>query len=156
MTNRLTVKDLINVGVFTALYIVIFFVSSFIGYVPVFMVLLPVICAVVVGIPFMLFLSKTHTFGMVTIMSMILGLFAILLGRPWPVLLIAVLAGVATDLILKSGHYKSVKLSIIGSGVFSTWMMGMALPMFFGYREPYFESMRTGYGDCLLYTSRCV
>ena len=147
MTTRLTVKDLINVGVFTALYIVIFFVSSFIGYIPVFMVLLPVICAVVVGIPFMLFLSKTHTFGMVTIMSMILGLFAILLGRPWPVLLIAVLAGVATDLILKSGHYKSVKLSIIGSGVFSTWMMGMALPMFFGYREPYFESMRTGYGD---------
>ena len=63
MTTRLTVKDLINVGVFTALYIVIFFVSSFIGYIPVFMVLLPVICAVVVGIPFMLFLSKTHTFG---------------------------------------------------------------------------------------------
>lgn len=26
-------------------------------------------------------------------------------------------------------------------------MMGMALPMFFGYREPYFESIRAGYGD---------
>ena len=23
----------------------------------------------------------------------------------------------------------------------------MALPMFFGYREPYFESIRAGYGD---------
>lgn len=147
MSNKLTVKDLINIGVFTALYIVIFFISSFIGYIPILMVLLPAINAFVVGIPFMLFLSKVHTFGMVTIMSLILGLFELLLGRPWPVLLLAVLVGIITDFILKSGSYKSVKLSIIGSGVFSIWMMGMALPMFFGYREPYFESIRSGYGD---------
>ena len=147
MTNKLTVKDLINVGVFAALYIVVFFVSSFVGYIPIFMVLLPVICAVVVGIPFMLFLSKVHMFGMVTIMSAILGLFAILLGRPWPVLFIAVAAGAVTDLLLKVRDYKSIKMSVIGSGVFSIWMMGMTLPMFFGYREPYFESIRTGYGD---------
>ena len=119
MSNKLTVKDLINVGVFTALYIVIFFVSSFVGYIPLLMVLLPVICAVVVGIPFMLFLSKVHTFGMVKIMSIILGLFTLLLGRPWPVLLIAVIAGMIADLVMKSGNYKSVKLSIIGSGIFS-------------------------------------
>lgn len=147
MNNKLTVKDLINVGVFSALYIVLFFVTSFIGYVPVLMLILPVVCAVVVGIPFMLFLSKTHTFGMVTIMSVILGLFMLLTGRPWPVLLIAVGAGLATDLLLKSGGYKSVKLSVIGNGVFSIWMTGMILPMFFGYREPYFESIRSGYGD---------
>ena len=147
MNNRLTVKDLINVGVFTALYIVIFFVSSFVGYIPLLMVLLPIICAVAVGIPFILFLSKVHTFGMVTIMSIILGLFTVLLGRPWPVLIIAIIAGVIADLVMKSGSYKSVKLSVIGSGIFSTWMMGMALPMFFGYREPYFESIRAGYGD---------
>ena len=95
----------------------------------------------------MLFLSKVHTFGMVTIMSIILGLFTVLLGRPWPVLIIAIIAGVIADLVMKSGSYKSVKLSVIGSGIFSTWMMGMALPMFFGYREPYFESIRAGYGD---------
>lgn len=147
MNNKLTVKDLINVGVFSALYIVLFFVTSFIGYVPVLMLILPVVCAVVVGIPFMLFLSKTHTFGMVTIMSVILGLFMLLTGRPWPVLLIAVGAGLVTDLLLKSGGYKSVKLSVIGNGVFSIWMTGMILPMFFGYREPYFESIRSGYGD---------
>lgn len=147
MNNKLTVKDLINVGVFSALYIVLFFVTSFIGYVPVLMLILPVVCAIVVGIPFMLFLSKTHTFGMVTIMSVILGLFVLLTGRPWPVLLIAVGAGLATDLLLKSADYKSVKLSVIGNGVFSIWMTGMILPMFFSYREPYFESIRAGYGD---------
>ena len=147
MNNKITVKDLINVGVFSALYIVIFFVASFLGYIPIFTLLLPIVCAVAVGIPFMLFLSKVHTFGMVTIMSIIMGLFEMLLGRPWPVLIIAIVAGVVTDLLLKAKEYKSVKMSVIGSGVFSTWMMGMVLPMFFGYREPYFESMRAGYGD---------
>lgn len=147
MNNKITVKDLINVGVFSALYIVIFFVASFLGYIPIFTVLLPIVCAVAVGIPLMLFLSKVHTFGMITIMSVIMGLFEMLLGRPWPVLIIAVVAGLVTDLLLKAKEYKSVKMSVIGSGVFSTWMMGMVLPMFFGYREPYFESMRVGYGD---------
>lgn len=150
--NKLTVKDLINVGVFTALYLVLFFVSSFLGYVPIFMVGLPVVCAIVVGIPFMLFLSKTHTFGMVTIMSVILGLFMLLLGRPWPVLLIAIAAGACADLVMMAGKYKSVKLSIVSSGVFSLWMVGMLLPMFFGYREPYFESLRDGYGDTFVDT----
>ena len=147
MSNKLTVKDLINVGVFSALYIVLFFVTSFLGYIPILMLLLPVVCAVVVGIPFMLFLSKTHTFGMVTIMSIILGLFMLLLGRPWPVLLIAVAAGAVTDIILKSKDYSSVNMSVTGSGVFSLWMMGMVLPCFFGYREPYFETIREGYGN---------
>lgn len=147
MNNKLAVKDFINIGVFAALYIVIFFVSSFLGYIPILTLLLPVVCAVMVGIPFMLFLSKVHTFGMVTIMSIIFGIFTMFMGRPWPVLLIAPAAGIAADLIMKSGDYKSVKLSVIGFGVFSIWMAGFALPMFFGYREPYFESMRAGYGD---------
>ena len=147
MNNKLTVKDLINVGVFTALYIVLFFITSFLGYVPILMLGLPVICPIIVGIPFMLFLSKTHTFGMVTIMSTILGLFMLLLGRPWPVLLIAIAAGVVTDLLLKIKNYKSIKMSVIGSGILSLWMMGMVLPCFFGYREPYFETIRQGYGN---------
>lgn len=50
MNNKLTVKDLINVGVLSALHIVLFFVTSFIGYVPVLMLILPVVCAIVVGI----------------------------------------------------------------------------------------------------------
>lgn len=99
--NKINVKDLINIGVFTALYLVLFFMASFLGYVPVLFPALPVICAAVVGIPFMLFLSRVHTFGMITIMSIILGLFVFLMGRPWPTILIAVGAGLVTDFVLK-------------------------------------------------------
>lgn len=35
MKNRLTAKDLINVGIYTAIYLVIFFVTGMIGAVPI-------------------------------------------------------------------------------------------------------------------------
>lgn len=35
MKNRLSAKDLINVGIYTAIYLVIFFVTGMIGAVPV-------------------------------------------------------------------------------------------------------------------------
>ena len=58
MENRLNTKDLISIGVFTALYFVIVFLMAFIGYVPLLMVIMPALCALVGAIPFMLFLTR--------------------------------------------------------------------------------------------------
>lgn len=146
-SNRLDAKDSINIGVFTALYFVVFFVVSFVGYVPILLVLLPAICPIVAGIPFMLFLTRVKKFGMITIMAIIIGLLELVMGRPWPVLLIAVVAGLAADLVLKAGGFKSVKSCILASGVFSLWMIGMALPLFFGYRDNYLAGLVDGYGQ---------
>ncbi|MCC7549957.1 MAG: MptD family putative ECF transporter S component, partial [Methanobacterium sp.] len=66
--NRLNTKDLITTGIFTAIYIVIFFACGMLGYIPILLVFLPLICPIVTGIPFMLFLTKVKKFGMVTIM----------------------------------------------------------------------------------------
>lgn len=145
--NKLSVKDLINIGVFTALYFVVFFVVSFVGYVPILLVLLPAICPIVAGIPYMLFLTRVKKLGMVTVMAFILGLLELVMGRPWPVVLIAIAAGLCADLILKAGQYKSVKSCILSSGVFSLWMIGMALPLFFGYRDNYLAGLVGGYGQ---------
>ena len=82
MENRLNTKDLISIGVFTALYFVIVFLMAFIGYVPLLMVIMPALCALVGAIPFMLFLTRVKKFGMVTIMGTLLGLITFLLGRP--------------------------------------------------------------------------
>ncbi len=147
--NGITVKDCINIGVFAAIYIVIFFVTSFVGYIPIMMAVLSVLCAITCGIPLMLFFSKAHTFGMVTIMSVILGAFMLLMGRPWYGLVLALVTGLAADFILKSGDYKSINKAVIASGVFSLWMIGMALPMFFD-TEAYMESIRAGYGDAFV------
>ncbi len=147
MNNKLNTKDLINVGIFTALYFVVMFVVAFTGYIPVMMVIMPALCTFVGAIPFMLFLTRVRKFGMVTIMGILLGLLTFLLGRPWPSVLIGALAGFFADLYLKTGDYKSIQKSCIGHGIFSLWVVGMALPMYFGYRDAFMESIRPGYGD---------
>ncbi|MBQ8490013.1 MAG: MptD family putative ECF transporter S component [Pseudobutyrivibrio sp.] len=148
--NGITVKDCINIGVFAAIYIVVFFITSFVGYIPVLMVILGILCSITTGIPLMLFFSKSHTFGMITAFSVILGLFMVLMGRPWYSILIALVTGLASDYIMQIGKYKSINKAVVSSGVFSLWMIGMTLPMFFGDREAYFESIREGYGDAFV------
>lgn len=152
MDKKLNTKDLINVGIFTALYFAIVFIVAFVGYIPVMMVIMPALCALIGGIPFMLFLTRTKKFGMVTIMGTLLGLLTFLLGRPWLSILFGIIAGLAADLYLKGTDYRSISKAPLSCGIFSLWIVGMALPMFFGYRDAYFESMRTGYGDAYVDT----
>ena len=68
-------KDLINVGIFTALYLIVFFAVAMTGYIPILMLLLPFTGPLAAGIVYMLFLTKVESFGMITIMGIILSLF---------------------------------------------------------------------------------
>ena len=66
-SNKLQAKDLINVGIFTAIYFVIFFAGMMLGYIPIFIPLLGLVCPILCGIPFMLYLTKVKKFGMVSL-----------------------------------------------------------------------------------------
>ena len=57
-SNKLQPKDLINVGIFTAIYFIIFFAGMMLGYIPIFIPLLGLVCPILCGIPFMLYLTK--------------------------------------------------------------------------------------------------
>lgn len=146
MDNKLGVKDLINVGIFTAIYFVVFFVCGMIGYIPIFMVFLPFLLPVVGGIPFMLYLTKVNKFGMVTITGIIVALLMFATGHGWPVLVTGVLFSLIADFIFKSGGYKSWKKDVIGYCVFTEWVLGALLPMWI-MRDSYFDQLRAGYGD---------
>ena len=61
-SNKLQAKDLINVGIFTAIYFVIFFAGMMLGYIPIFIPLLGLVCPILCGIPFMLYLTKVKKF----------------------------------------------------------------------------------------------
>ena len=80
MNNRLQAKDLINVGIFTAILFVICMGVAMVGYIPIFVPLLSVIVPFVGGIPFMLFLTRVRKFGMVLIMAAIIGIIMCLMG----------------------------------------------------------------------------
>ncbi|MGC6173018.1 MptD family putative ECF transporter S component [Lacrimispora sp. 38-1] len=146
MNQKLQAKDLINVGMFTALYFVCFFATGMLGYIPIFLVLLPLFCPLVAGIPFALYLTKVKKFGMVTITGTILGILMFITGHPWPVLVSGFVFGFLGDLIMKAGNYLSWKNLLLGYIVFSEWILGALAPLFF-MRETYFETMRAGYGD---------
>lgn len=146
MDNKLNVKDLINVGIFTAVYFVAFFATGMIGYIPVLMVILPLLLPIVGGIPFMLYLTKVNKFGMVTITGIIITLLMFATGHGWPILVLGITFAVLADLIFKSGKYKSWGKTVFGYCVFSEWILGAMLPMWI-MRDSYFEKMRAGYGD---------
>ena len=106
-------KDLINIGIFSAIYFVIVFIVAMLGMIPIFLPLLAVIVPILGGIPFMLFLTRVKKFGMIWIMSVIMGVLMLLTGMSWPPLAVSVVSGLIAELIYKSGGYKSASKAVI-------------------------------------------
>ena len=75
MEKKYEIKDLITVGIFTTLYFAITFAVACIGFIPIFMVFMPLLVPIFAGIPLMLYFSKIKYFGMVTITSVRIAQF---------------------------------------------------------------------------------
>jgi len=75
--NKLKGRDLINVGIYGAIYFVILFAVAMLGMIPIFLPLLSVLVPILGGIPFMLFLTKVKKPGMIFIFAMIMGILPI-------------------------------------------------------------------------------
>ena len=82
-SNKLTVPDLISVGVFTALYFVLVTVATFAcALLPgVGNILLPAVAALISGSVYMLPAAKLQKFGGITIMGLVMGLFFFVSGH---------------------------------------------------------------------------
>lgn len=132
MNNKLQAKDLINIGLFTVLYFVLgCCVAIPIGFVPIFLPVLGSLWTLVTGIPFMLFAVRVKKFGMVTIMAVLSGLLMGFTGMGFWDVPVSLVFGLLGDLIMKSGEYRSAKKTLLGYGVFSLWMVGTYIPMYF-------------------------
>ena len=132
MNNKLHTKDLINLGLFTVLYFVLgCCVAIPIGFVPIFLPILGALWTLITGIPFMLFLTRVNKFGLVTLMGILSGLLMGLTGMGYWGVPLGLVFGFIGDMILKSGDYKSARKGLIGYAVFSLWMVGTYVPMYF-------------------------
>ena len=138
-------KDLINIGIFSAIYFVIVFIIAMLGMIPIFLPLLSVLVPIFGGIPFMLFLTRVKKFGMIWIMSIIMGIMMLLTGMSWPPLAVSLFSGLLAELVYRSGNYKSAAKAVITNGVFSLWVAANYLPLFFN-AEKYWAS-RQNYGQ---------
>jgi energy-coupling factor transport system substrate-specific component len=144
--KKMDVKDLINVGVFTAIYYVLLIVAGFLGYIPIFSLFFPLVVAFLCGIPFVLFLTKTKTFGMITIMGLLLGILNFAFGQGWYSIITGLLCGLVADLICRAGEYKSWKHMVLCFAVFSEWVIGSMLSMWI-FKDSYFAMLRDMQGD---------
>lgn len=144
--GRLGIKELVNIGIFAAVYFVVFFIAASTGTVPIMTVLYPVLSAVLAGIPIILFFAKVNRFGMVTLLCLLSGLINFAMGFGLQSIPVALLCGLAADLILKAGGYKSFRHMLLAYIVFSEWVVGTMLLMW-TMTESYFEIARRMQGQ---------
>ena len=142
---KLSVKDLINVGLFSVIYFIMFTIAGILGYIPVFVIVLPLVAGVLGGIPFILFIIKEQRFGAVTLMGVITGFLTFLVGQTWMSILFGLVFGLLGDLIMKSGNYKNWTKNVAGYCMFTLWTIGTMLPMWI-MRDTFFADYRENGG----------
>ncbi len=145
MMESINIKDLITVGIFSVINIILIFTFGMLGYIPILMLGLPIIGALVWGIPFMLFLTRVNKFGMITLMGLIIGIVMFLSGHTWIPIIVYTITGLLSDIIIKTQNYSSIKTSIIGYAVFAVGLIGNMLP-FFILRDYYISAMNASMG----------
>lgn len=136
--EKLTVRDLITIGIMTVLSLVAAFISGMSGMIiPVFTIFLPAVSGFLGALPFMFLVTKVGKFGAVTLMGSLLGILFTLMGQHWICIPFGIVCGLVADLIIKSGAYKDFKKILIGYVVFNNWIIASMLPMWI-MREEYF------------------
>lgn len=96
--KKLTGRDLITIGIFSAIYFVLNFVAMITGFVPVLWLLLPGVAGILTGIPFMLMESKVRKPGAILIMGAITALLYFVTGQFTVLLLITfAVAGILSE-----------------------------------------------------------
>ncbi len=151
-TNRLNGKDLINVGVYTAITMIIMFaVGSLNAFPPVYpalMVIWPLVCA----IPMMLYYTKIKKFGMLTLTGIIIGAFFFLMGYMWVALVVMGAAGFVGDLVLRFGGYQRFSAHALSYAVYCLGMIAGPLLLWFAgatYWDQIAKSMGAEYVSAL-------
>ena len=123
-SGKLKGKDLINIGIYAAIYCVIMTAVAMLGFIPIMMPMLCVLVPLLGGIPYMLFMTKVDKFGMLTIYAIIIGLFLWITGMGYWPFLFGIVFGLLADLIAKSGNYKSSSKATLSGSVFDIILFG--------------------------------
>lgn len=143
--NKLGGKDLINIGIYAAIYCVLMTALAMLGYIPIMLPMLSVLCPLIGGIPMMLFYTKVKKFGMITIMGSIIGVFLCITGMGfWPIVF-GVVFGFLAELTAKSGGYTSAAKTVLSHGLLCVLIFGNYMPLYLN-RAGYFEA-RQGFGQ---------
>lgn len=124
-------KDLITIGIFSAIYFVINFAFMLVGGLhPVLWMLMPALIAVFAGVPFMLMAAKVQKPGAVFLMGLITALIYYATGQFTLVILITMAAScILAEVARIVTKYNSFKGNSLAYVFFSMGMIGSPLPI---------------------------
>ena len=133
-------RDLMTIGIFLAIYIVLYFAITMFGFLNPVMMLVTLGLSIVVGaIPFMLFLTRVKHAGMVALFAIVLGVLLLVIGFPPLSIGILVSLAVVVELVLAATGYRSRWAGVLSYTIFSVWNTAPLLPLFYD-RQGYFSS----------------
>ena len=124
-------KDVITVGIFSAIYFVINFAFMLLGGLhPLLWILMPGFIALFTGIPYLMMCAKVQKVGSVLLMGLITGLIYYVTGQFTIVILVTfVLACGLAELTRGITHYHSMAGNLVSFVLFSVGMVGSPLPI---------------------------
>ena len=124
-------KDVITVGIFSAIYFVINFVFVLLGGLhPLLWIRMPGFIALFTGIPYLMMCAKVQKVGSVLLMGLITGLIYFVTGQFTPVILVSfVIACGLGELVRGCTHYTSIRGNLVSFVLFSLGMVGSPLPI---------------------------
>ena len=125
--EKLKIKDLVTIGVFTVIYFVLMFLSGMIGIVPILYLAYPTVAGIITGIVIMLFMAKVQKPGGLFILGSICSLIVIAMGNTYVILVHALISMVIAEIIRKTGGYKSFKHNMLSFAIFNTWICGFLM-----------------------------
>lgn len=131
--KKIQIKDLVTIGVYTALYFMMVAISALLvvfiipGYSYVF---IPVVSALLSGTVFMLLVAKVPRFGAITMMGSIMGIFFFIMGRFPGALFICIVIAFIADGIAYLIQYKNKMGLLFSYLIFSFSTIGPVIPIF--------------------------
>lgn len=123
-------RDLINIGIFAALVLVIALVLR-IGFsvMPLLVALVPQIIALICGIVMILFFTRVRHAGMVFTLGLLISIF-MAFPHGWQTLLFMPLGALLAEVCLWAGKYRSKLSFLLAYACFSLWGAATLTPLY--------------------------
>ncbi len=144
--KKLTGKDLITVGIYTVIFVIVVFVIGATNAIPILYPPSLFVMPLIGGIPMMLYYTKIEKFGMITLTGVIMGAFFYVCGYTWVCLAFIIPSSVLADVVLNRMGYRKFKSMMLSYMIFSVGMMGGPAPLWFA-GEKYWEGIAESMGE---------
>lgn len=149
---RLTGKDVITIGIFSAIYFVLNFIAMIGGVIPILWILLPGTTAILTGVPYLMMVTKVRKPGAVMIMGLITAVLYFVTGQFTILILITMLAACVLAEIVRflTKYENKLVYHAVSFVLFSYGMLGSPAALFV-YRDSFLnqiaESMGNAYAE---------